>query len=154
MISLAVLANNASKSQLSYDVITQLNLALQTHPLSPLLFYEDVSLPYVRPAFSIMGISELWGFEGIGIATDLSTCAKLNSVPGNVQKYFYVWDLEWLNRPRLAFNYNELYDIYNYMPLIARSKIHADILVNNWSAKVIGIMPEFNFNSLKEIINV
>ena len=103
-------------------------------------------------AFCIMNMTEIWGFEGVLISTSASTALTLIKSVTNSDKYFYVWDLEWLRDPD---NYHALLSIYRNpdIKLIARSKTHAKAIRNFCNRDVVGIMDDFSLSDLEEIID-
>jgi len=98
---------------------------------------------------------EIWGFKGDAISTDINSTISLLNCHTIKNKYFYIWDLEWM-----GINNQELYDIDSlcdiYMnpelKLIARSKEHYDIITSCWKEPV-GIVEGFNYEELTQVIS-
>jgi hypothetical protein len=148
-MKLSVALNNLGPNQLAYNVIKNFNKASENQVgIDFLAFYENFSPPCFAPNFAVMQIYEGWSYNGIVVATSLSTASKALSFPSSAAKFFYVWDLEWI---RMKHKYaKELYSIYRNpnLKLIARSKSHKNLIEDCWNTKVVGIVDDFNLNEL------
>ena len=152
-MNIGVMIKDFSCSQLSFYAVRNINnRSNKSAEDSYVGFFENLSSNVIEPAFSIMNMSEIWGFEGVLIATSSSTALTLIKSVTNSDKYFYVWDLEWLRDPD---NYHTLLSIYRNpdIKLIARSKTHAKAIKNFCNREVVGIMDDFSLSDLEEIIN-
>lgn len=152
MLKIAGLVNNLGPSQLAYHAIHNINYTLINKPeLDILLFYENVNRPCLPLNFAVMQMYEAWNYDGICVATDLNTAAKLINFPGPKRKFFYVWDLEWLRLKQKHFNV--LYNIYAapQLELLARSKSHAKLIEDCWNTKVTSIIDNFNLREIMEL---
>jgi len=117
----------------------------------PIVFYSDYYQHVLTPLFAMMPLVEAWRFNGPLISTNIETTQYMMKCIGTEQKFFYVMDLEWLNMKQLIFKH--LNKIYNNdsIHLIARSKLHADVLTKCWK-KPIAIIPNFNYTQIIELI--
>jgi hypothetical protein len=152
-MNLNVLLQNVGASQLSYIVIRNLNELAQTKPeIDVAVFYENMHRNCLPPNFAVMQIAEAWGQHGPIIATSLSTAFKLISFPSK-QKFFYVWDLEWLRGQNRQ--YEQYVGVYTQkeLTLIVRSQAHADIIQNAFNRKAQHIVEDFDVNQILEITN-
>lgn len=136
-------------SQLSYYAVKNTNAYVRSnHDISIIGFYENLIVPCVRPEFPVMDMVEVFGYDGNVVATDLNSAAKLINSFSPAQRFFYVWDLEWMRLPYKQ--YEALYRIYNSpkLKLLARSDEHARAIENCWDKKVTGIVENFNYEQL------
>lgn len=142
----AICIANLGVSQLSYLTLKN---APKLENTDTIIFFEDVERPCVRPLNSIMAISELWCHVcDWAIATDLSTATKLSTIPGPKRKFFYVWDLEFIqnHQGQPLKNFTELVKIYNdpAYELVARSEDHANLIEKVMGRKVKFLMKDMN----------
>ena len=129
-MNIGVIMNDFSCSQLSFYAVRNMNKrSNKSAEHSYVGFFENLSSNVMEPAFCIMNMSEIWGFDGAIIATSASTALTLIKSVGQCKKYFYVWDLEWLRDPD---NYHTFLNIYRNpnIKLIARSETHAKAIKN------------------------
>lgn len=117
------------------------------------VFIEQSSPPLIQPNFAVMQSSEMVGYDGVLVATDINSASLLAKTPGGTRKFFYVWDLEWLNQPNLVL-YGPYMAVYTSpkLEIIVRSEEHKDILENNFNCKVKLVMPNFDINLLAEYL--
>ena len=134
---LGIMVNALTASQLSLATIGAINrLLAKRSDVSPTLFFEMATPTCLPLPCAAMSSPEIWGFSGPIIATSLSTADKLRHPISPKQKFFYVWDLEWL---RYQPDFWRLRDIYASMPIIARSKDHAKAIEDAWNVSVVYI---------------
>lgn len=151
MKKLGILVDNLGTSQLSYNIIKNINEYLRKNKnvIDPIVFYDTLQYTCLTPLFSTMNAVECWGYTGNIITTSVKMAYKISKLPHNIKTYLYVWDLEWLRAPRLAYEYYS--EIYCNFPLIARSNEHAAILKNNWNANVIDVNDNFDFERMVDL---
>ena len=152
-MNIGVMIKDFSCSQLSFYAVRNINnRSNKSAEHSYVGFFENLSSNVMEPAFCIMNMSEIWGFDGVIVATSASTALTLLKSVGQCKKYLYVWDLEWLRDPD---NYHALLKIYRHpnIELIARSESHAKAIKNFCNREVAGIMDDFNLSGLEEIID-
>lgn len=150
MNSIAALLNNLSISQNSYNMIKSFN-QLSGNQNNVCCFYHNLSSPPVEPLFAMMNIYYLNLFKGSVIATSLHTAQTLLNLNTKVNKYLYLWDLEWLTVP---YYFNEFSKILNSeLKIIARSEAHAAAIENCTNKKVQYLLDDWNPHQLLEIIN-
>lgn len=150
MNSIAALLNNLSISQNSYNMIKSFN-QLSGNQNNVCCFYHNLSSPPVEPLFAMMNIYYLNLFKGSVIATSLHTAQTLLNLNTKVNKYLYLWDLEWLTRP---VRYEHALNILTNkdLKIIARSESHAKVIENFCNKKVCGIVDNWESEKLLQII--
>lgn len=148
---IGVLVSSLTCSQLNFYCTERLNKYCRPNNRDAVLFYEDISPVAFVPNFAIMNVVECFSFNGIAIATNLSTAAKLIEMPGPIKKYFYVYDLEHTRYvPRQ--NWEPLINIYGnpHLEIITRSKPHQHIIQNCFNRNSI-IMDDFDIKVLEKL---
>ena len=115
-----------------------------------IVFYLEFSDVLIKPNFALMNMSELYGFKGVGIATDLRTSEILEKSFGPSKKFFYIWDLEWT---MIQQDFKRISNIYLHpeIELIARSNDHAKEITNCWK-KPYAIVENFQYERIIEVI--
>ena len=144
--------DDLSSSQLSYEVISSINNFDISFDQDFVVFFENSSPMVIEPFFGVMNLQELWGFDGIAIATSVSSCLSLSNTQSPIKKFFYVWDLEW-SRNRSSYDHGIQAFLKEDIGLIARSEDHAKAIKNYCNRDVVGIF-DFNYvlNNLMETI--
>ena len=137
------IVDDLSSSQLSYEVISSINSFDTSFDQDFVVFFENSSPMVIEPFFGVMNLQELWGFDGIAIATSVSSCLSLSNTKSPIKKFFYVWDLEW-SRNRSSYDQGIQAFLKEDIDLIARSEDHAKAIKNYCNRDVVGI---FDFNS-------
>lgn len=153
METVNIFVTDFGASQLAFNLWMNLRARIKDHAdISPFVFYENLRRTPMPPNFALMQIAEGWGQHGVGIATSLSTASKMRHFPALSQRFFYVWDLEWLRmRPRIYDVYSTFY-LEEDVQLVARCEQHAELLVNNFNKEPVAIIPNFNIDSFMELI--
>ena len=114
------------------------------------LFYVEHASIQISPRFAMMDSVEMYGFDAPVIATDLRTAFMLSEAHSVTQKYFYIWDFEWINS---VFDVDLLLSIYHNpdIELIARSDEHADIIAKCWK-NPIAVIENFNHEQITKLL--
>lgn len=151
MLKSGIMVNKLSISQLGYCLIESVNKAVG-NGLDIIVFYEDWDTTPAIPRFCTLMEREIWGLDGVAIATDLKTARRLLKCTGPTKKYLYVWNLEWLQQQNLPFE--SAYAVYMdpNLELIAKSEYHAKLLEKVWK-KPAFIMEDFNPKVLRQILS-
>jgi len=147
-----ILVNRIDSSQMGFNIVNSINhISENMVNVDIIVFTRDPSAPPITPLFASMPESEVWGFDGPVISTNLETTSVLLSATGPTKKYFYIWDLEWMRAE--SFTHKDFSKIYNNenVELIARSKRHQDIIGKCWKYPS-HIMNDFNHKDLIRII--
>ena len=137
------IVDDLSSSQLSYEVISSINSFDTSFDQDFVVFFENSSPMVIEPFFGVMNLQELWGFDGIAIATSVSSCLSLSNTQSPIKKFFYVWDLEW-SRNRSSYDQGIQAFLKEDIDLIARSEDHAKAIKNYCNRDLDWI---FDFNS-------
>lgn len=145
-MKIGVLLNNLGPSQLAYSVIRNGAKAVD-HGLDLMAFYERQAAPCLPLHIASMHIAEAYGYDGVLIATDLSTAAKLRTFPSATQKIFYVWDVEWTRRQYMTSVLQKIYREPSFK-ILARSADLALAISQAWNVNIHGIVRDFNLNEL------
>ena len=151
-MNIGILVRDLVPSQLSYFLIKNVNQKCsESVDHDFVVFFENLSGKIIEPNFGMMNTTEVWSFEGHLITTTISTTLTAIKSMSPSQKYFYVWDLEWLRDLGKNFEYNIKAFIDEDINLIARSETHAKAIKNYCNRDVVGIVDDFN---LEELIGV
>jgi len=148
-----IMVDALSMSQQSFNIIKELNkLSKIDRYIDVILFYHRYDRYPVTPYFAMLQEQEVWGFDGPIIATNILSVERLIKCPSPKDKYFYIWDLEWIYNP--YFKYKYLRSIYQNesIKLIARSESHLNIIEKCWK-KPVGILEDFNHEQLIKIFD-
>ena len=148
-----VVVDDLSASQLSYHIIKNVNKQVEESDTDFVAFFQNSTASMLPMHFSSMCINEIWSFDGVAIATSVSTVLSISKTFSPKQKYFYVWDLEWCRTKGREFEY--IIQAFNKddIQLIARSKDYAKAIKNYCNKDVVGVVDNFNIKQLMEIIN-
>ena len=147
-----ILVNRIDASQMGFSITNSINhISENMINVDIIVFTREYSSPPITPLFASMPETEVWGFDGPVISTNLETASTLLNATGPPKKYFYIWDLEWMRME--SFAHKDLSNIYNSekIELIARSKRHQDIIGKCWKYPS-HIMNDFNHKDLIRII--
>lgn len=153
MNKIGVVLGDLGPSQLSYYVVKNINQRCETTAKDDFVaFVENISTHILEPDFGIMNIGEVWSFDGVLIATSVSTALQVIKAVNSAEKYFYVWDLEWMRQSGHDFAYTVKAFNDPKINLIARSEEHARAIKNYCNREVIGIVDNFNTEQLYKVI--
>jgi hypothetical protein len=155
MKQLGILLDNVGASQIAFCVISELNKYVEQDPeYQPIVFYRDIQKNCLPANFSVMEIQEAWGCNGPVIATSSSTAKSLSCFPAVVDKFFYVWDVEWTRNSVSSKKYEDYEKIYSdeSMSIIARSDSHKELIENCFNREVKNVVSDFNISKILEAI--
>ena len=153
MKQLGVLLENMGASQISFFVISELNKYVENDcSVEPIVFYEDIQKNCLPTNFSVMELREAWGCRGSVIATSASTAKSLSSFPNVMQKFFYVWDVEWIRSSINKSPYEAYAKVYTdeNISLIARSDSHKKLIESSFNRCVEHVVSDFNMSQILE----
>ena len=150
---IGILLEDLSASQLTFYTIKNINDYLENSDIDFVVIFQNSTTSMITPRFSTMSVSEMWSFNGIVIATSVTTALSMQKTCTPVEKYFYVWDLDWHRQSGREFEYT--IQAYNdpKLNLIARSSSHAKAIKNYCNRDVCGIVDNFNIDQLIGVIN-
>lgn len=139
-------------SQLSYEIITQINSEIISgSPYDYRIFFENISTQCVQPLCAVMNISEIWAYSGILISTTLENTLFSINLKTDCLKFFYLWDLEWLrNKKNYLYNLSILRN--PQIKLIVRSKDCAKELERYSNKQANFITDRLSFKTLADHI--
>lgn len=147
MINIAAIIDNLGPSQKSFYLIKEFNKSLQSSDICASVFFNRSAIPVVPVMFSCKNISFLAGYHDIAISTTLQEADILLKSDNGADKYLYLWDMEWLIQPQqYAYVCNILLD--KRLKIITRSKEHSNVVYNFCNKRPVGIVDNWNLDSL------
>ena len=147
------LVTELSLSQSNLRLILNINKFLKDRSDTDIcVFYENKIRPCYPLNFATTGIVDAWNYSGNLIATNLSTANWILNFPKVKNKYFYVFDLEWINMPNKK--YKDLSKVYQNesLKILTRSREHADQIEQVWGRPVRAVTKEFDINEIAKIV--
>ena len=141
-------------NQLTYQFYKEANKYLSEHPgvHDIIAFYEEQQPIFIKPRFSAFHITDAYGYDGRIICTDVGTALKGLSFFGTIDRWFYVYDLDWIVQNH-RYGFHQFKEVYSsgYYKLIARSKHHKKVIEDMWETPVYKIVPDVRISEfLKE----
>lgn len=129
-MNIGFLVDELKTDQFSFTLIQYCNSLCKQH--SPIIFCRTIPKLYVNPSFATMNILEAYNYNGLLIATSLSTLETMSKCIGTYKKYYYIWNPEWSN-PNCNFRY--VYELLHSQKIevIVRSKSYNNIVQNNFN---------------------
>jgi hypothetical protein len=119
-----VLANDLGMNQMLHSLNKKVG---GNNNYSPALFFKNPQRSPYTFQFPTFHYSEMFGFNGDVYITDWADLDFLSTLFVSGRKYFYIWDLNWLN------NYEKYQTLLlKDISLITRSKTHHDLVRNCW----------------------
>ena len=149
---IAVLLESLTSSQLSYCAIKNINEHLEKGDSDFVALFENGGPTIIQPQFAVMPVNELWSFDGVAIATNVSTAMSLSKSFSPIKKLFYVWDLEWTRVTGRDYENIVKPFLDKNLILIARSEDHAKAIENYCNRKGDHIVEDFNIEQLIKVI--
>lgn len=150
MEKIGLLIDNLGPSQLSYLAIRH---AAANKQDDIIFFFDHLEQPLGRLYNASMLMNEIYGYDCKAIATSVDTAEKLISIFGPHEKYFYIWDLEFVSyhkgEPNKNFaRYQKIFSS-PALKLIARSEEYAQVIEKTFNVSVEYIMKDMNFQIVK-----
>ena len=147
MTSISAVLNDLGPSQKAFYFIKSFNELSRNPKFSCSAFVCNIGVPVTKPLFSCSSVSFFSDYLGIAISTTIAEAEMLLKSNNNSDKYLYLWDMEWTNKP---VNYSQACNILldERLKIIARSKSHAQIIENFCNKKPIGIVEDWNNEQL------
>lgn len=147
------LINKIDNSPLSKNLINCINI-LSLQPYIDIIIFRVEQTPMkIWPNCSIMNVSEVWGYDGICISTDIKTTEILIEAACPKEKYFYIWNLEWLYDSDVIYNkYNKIYNNKD-IKLITRSDSHNKAITEAWQKPTTN-WEDYNVQQFKSIFGI
>lgn len=150
-MKLGIALNNLGASQLNFYLARNANAAIAaTRGLDVVVFFETMQRPCLPLSFASMQMPEAWGFDGVLIATSLSTVEKVVRCPSADKKIFFVWDLEWLRFPQKQYRAFRALYAHPELTLVTRGPDHARAVEEAWNVKA-HVCGNFDMQRLLEV---
>lgn len=150
-MKIAAIVDDLMISQNSFYLIKNFNELSRSMKNQAYCFYNNLSSLCIDPLFSVMNVSYLDHFnDGKIICTNLKNLKTIININNKSEKYFYVWDLEWL---RGNYNYMEIVTLMrnDSVSILARSESHAKIIENYCNKPVLSILDDWNYKQLEKL---
>ena len=149
-----IIINNFKANQIGNTILQEISkIKKQEYHSDIICFCEKRSFASISGNKDITFLHQghLWGYNGTCIANDLDTCLTMINCSSIKNKYFYLWDLEWMGQ---NYDLDYLCSIYlnPLVKLIARSEEHAQIIESCWK-KPVATIEDFNYEEITKIIN-
>lgn len=148
-MKIAAIVDDLALSQNSFYMIKNFNELGRKLEHQPYCFYHNLSTTAITPLFSISHVYyAMYFYGGKLVATNLNTLKTMLNIHTNAEKYFYVWDLEWL---RGGFDYMSNVSLMRdkNIKLIARSDSHAEAIYNYCNIPVYKVIDDWDYRQLE-----
>ncbi len=146
-LTFGVLTHYIEDNQPCQMINYELNRA--SKKVCPILFFTECR-HYYSSNYAKFPCMDVLYFRHPVIATDIKSAQLLMEAPLPTQKFFYVWNLDWLYLNKSFQYYN---NIYQGIRLICRCEHHLKMLSHCWKLPSPPILIEdFNYERLCEII--
>lgn len=151
MKRIAAVVDNLGPTQSSFYLIKEFNKLVKDVEYSPVCFYNNLAPPVLKPFFSVMNISYYANYYGVTVANSVETANLMLKTQNSSDKFFYVWDLEWLRNPLVFTDVVQIMRDEN-IQLIARSQYHKDLIEKYANREVLGVVDNWNMEQLEELV--
>ena len=141
-----IILDNVGINQTAYLAIKNINKLLEEGSLDDYaIFYENIASPCIRPLCGIFNFAEVYGYDGILIATTISQADTILKAGFAKRSILYIQDLEWLrpNSQPYLFNLHVLRN--SELELFCRSESHYKI-IQNYCNRTPTILNNFNLD--------
>jgi hypothetical protein len=152
-MKLGIALPDLGASQISYQFILSTNQFLsKRYDCDIVCFYEMPNKKSVRTNFCCLQTVEMWGYDAPIVACSLNSAQDLLSNPTSRDKYFYIWDLEWVHLDDK--HYDKLKKIYSNpeLKIITRNEDYAKIMKKAWGTQAIGVVEDFDMEKMVKIV--
>lgn len=148
MKDLAILIDRPGYSQKFRLMAQELNKLNTAAPDINLTVYycEPGPIP-IEAKFPMMDLVHGYGTKAVLISTDLATTYAMNNFLCPKDRFFYVWDLEYIYQP---YSFSILSELFKNK-LLARNKFRYDVLKSTWSTPHL-IIEDFNHEQLIKLL--
>ena len=150
MKNIAFVVDSLSNSDLSYSCIKMVNGLVNDNTISPIIFYQNLYPPAVKPMCLTMNINAVSAYTGTIVATDLYTADIINKNSSRTDKWLYLWNIDWLTQ---VINYENAIELLKNFNIIVRDH-ESKYVVKNYCGKDAIILPEFKWSELKECLKI
>lgn len=149
-MNIAFVVDSLSNSDLSYSCIKMVNKMVSDNTVSPIIFYQNLYPPAIKPMCLTMNINAVSAYTGIIIATDLHTADIIGKNNSRCEKWLYLWNIDWLTQ---VINYETAIDLLKNFKIIVRD-YESQYAVKNYCGKGSTILPEFEWSKLQECLKI
>jgi len=149
-MNIAAIVKNLGPSQCNFFLTKEFNKLSEKSENSCTVFVNDPTVPVLDPSFSCPVVAFLPHFKGACISTDIYTTQQMLKNSSITNKFFYVWDMEWIIK---RMDYNSTVDLMRNesLKIIARSKSHAEVISNFCNKQVCGVVDNWESSKLLEL---
>ena len=150
-MSLGIVIGMFGPNQESQELLESINDENQKYRDTAIFYEEKHGMPSATNC-SLSYISSAWGYSGDMVATNYSSAAKILKMPILGQRYYFIYNFEWLNHG--VFSYEPLLSIIAdpMLELICRTEQHAKLIQNNFNRKVNLVCETLNVHKLMELL--
>ena len=152
MVNIAAVLNDLGPSQKAFYLIKEFNKAIKDTKKSVCVFFERPSVPVTKPLFACSNISFFSGYHDIAISTNLHEAETLLKSYNKSDKYLYLWDIDWLEKP-VYYKTAQKIILNDRLKIIARSKDHANVIENFCNKSPEGIVDNWRLDQLNGVTN-
>lgn len=131
MIRCGIMVNSLLPSQLAFYLVNHANYLMSKGVENHFVFFINEITPFlIEPLCPCLNSTEILQFnDGVLLTTNIDdTMRAINSINNSSIK-FYVWDLEWLRKPRDYFQTISVFQ-NKKVEVIARCQDHAKMIKN------------------------
>jgi hypothetical protein len=149
-MKIAIVTTDLLIGQKSFYMIKELEKRVKDTDYCPCILFTNMSAPVMDIPFATMNIHNITHFNGVCIATDLESADIVRKSNNRMDRYLYIWDLEWLRR---TMKFEQVVEILRdpKLKLIARSESHKEVIENYCNREVCGIVEDFNLEQIEEV---
>lgn len=131
MKKVGLVLNNWGPSDVAFDAIY--NAERAPREIDIMGFYLSPSRPCLAPRFGIVESYLSYAYPGTLVATSLATADRVLKASSSHDRYYYIWNLEWLHTP---VPFTALYELLHSLKLVARTDEIANKLSEVWDVEV------------------
>ena len=150
-MKIAAILNDLSASQKAFYLIKEFNKLCGDARFSCTAFVNTCTAFVTRPLFSCMSVAFFSEYNGVAIATTVEEAHSLLQSSNNSDKYLYLWDLAWTEKP---VDHDAFCKVLRdpRLKIIARSASHAKTIEKFYKKAPVGIVDDWNHKQLLEIV--
>ena len=151
-MNISAVVKDLAASQSSFYMIKEFNKFLNNPDISAGAFYQRASIPVTPPCFGVKICAHLSSYKGVLIPTTLELANMCLNFKINTDIYLYLWDMEWLDTPLHFGPAMEILRNKN-INILARSESHADCIESFCNKRPIGIVDNWDIDTILNIVN-
>ena len=143
MINIAAIIDDLSMSQKSFYLIKEFNKCISNTDISTGIFYNRISTPPIEHLFACK-------IERDSVLIRCREAEITLKTANNSKRFLYLWDMDWTMKP---VDFDKYMSILrdDRLRIIARSQSHVDCIENFCNKNVVGIVDNWDIDSLMEI---